>query len=55
MTAPRRREKAAAGLLLIVLGAFFVRTATAALVVSPATGLAISGFDPVAYFTDAKP
>ncbi len=55
MTAPRRREKPAAGLLLIVLGAFFVRTATAALVVSPATGLAISGFDPIAYFTDAKP
>lgn len=41
-------------LLLIVLGTGFVGTAAAALVVNPATGLAISGFDPVAYFTGTK-
>lgn len=55
MTAARRREKAARVLLLIVFGGLFVRAAAAALVVNPATGLAISGFDPVAYFTDSKP
>jgi YHS domain-containing protein len=54
MTAARRLEKAAQALLLAALAAFLVRTAAAALVVNPATGLAISGFDPVAYFTDAK-
>jgi hypothetical protein len=37
------------------MGLACVRTAAAALVVNPATGLAISGFDPVAYFSEAKP
>jgi len=54
MTAARRLEKAAPALLLVALGAFLLRTAAAAVVVNPATGLAISGFDPVAYFTEAK-
>ena len=42
MTAARRLEKAAAVLLLVALGLPLVRTAAPALVVIPATGLAIS-------------
>ena len=55
MTAARRREKAAAALLLAAFAALLVRGAAAAVTVNPATGLAISGFDPVAYFMDAQP
>ena len=54
MTAARRREKPAAALLLAVFAALLVRTAAAAVTVNPATGLAISGFDPVAYFIETK-
>jgi YHS domain-containing protein len=52
MTAARRLEKAAVALVLVLLSAAY--SAAAALVVNPATGLAISGFDPVAYFSEAK-
>jgi hypothetical protein len=36
-------------------GALPARAADGPIVVNPNTGLAISGFDPVAYFTDRKP
>ena len=63
MTAARQQRKsfAAFGLALgLVAGAFLaLGPARAAfddrIVVNPETGLAISGFDPVAYFTDHKP
>ena len=56
VTDVRRRGKAAAALLALVLGGVLLSAARgAALVVNSQTGLAISGFDPVAYFTDAKP
>jgi len=62
MTAGRQQRKArpaAAGAWLGILCAAFwagsVRAAEQPLVVNPNTGLAISGFDPVAYFTDDKP
>ncbi len=43
-------------LALTVIGARSVEArATQYVVVNPYTGLAISGFDPVAYFADAKP
>jgi hypothetical protein len=51
----------ALGLLagLVCTGGIFASAAPAAapepLVVNPNTGLALSGFDPVAYFTDGKP
>ena len=46
------------GLLLVALGFIIPPVGPAAaefIVVNPGTGLAISGFDPVAYFTDHKP
>jgi len=46
------------GLLLVALGLIVLPLAGSAadsIVVNPDTGLAISGFDPVAYFTDHKP
>ena len=46
------------GLLLVALGLTVLPLAGSAadsIVVNPDTGLAISGFDPVAYFTDHKP
>ena len=64
MTAARRRRKAALwpaalGLALAVWGGLLFVPAGAAttqrLVVDRHTGLALYGFDPVAYFTDAKP
>jgi hypothetical protein len=64
MTAARQQRKSrlALGVLLglaLTAGIFAPpasRAATAGpLVVNPDTGLAISGFDPVAYFTDGKP
>jgi hypothetical protein len=63
MTAARQRRKARYGLgPLIALGfcaGIAAPSARAAadepVVVNPNTGLAISGFDPVAYFTDRKP
>jgi hypothetical protein len=64
MTAARQQRKSplALGLTLgiAVCGAIFAPTAILAaasewIVVDAHTGLAISGFDPVAYFTDAKP
>jgi len=62
MTSPRQqrkaRRKAAAALLGMALayGSAAPRPLEAApVVVNPNTGLAISGFDSVAYFTDGKP
>ena len=64
MTAARQQRKSprALGLAfgLAVLGGIFLPPAILAapsdrIVVDAHTGLAISGFDPVAYFTDAKP
>jgi hypothetical protein len=55
MTARRQWEKSAAILLLVWLNGVYPQAAfSAPLVINPATGLAISGFDPVAYFTEAK-
>lgn len=68
MTSARQRRKASPGLGLILglvlalwldlSGGIALRAAPAdggPVVVNPNTGLAISGFDPVAYFTDRKP
>jgi hypothetical protein len=56
VTDVRQRGKAAATLLALVFGCVLLSPARGApLVVNSHTGLAISGFDPVAYFTDAKP
>ena len=62
MTAPRQQRKIrlAFGLLAALTCALTCATAAPAaapepLVVNPNTGLALSGFDPVAYFTDGKP
>jgi hypothetical protein len=56
VTDVRQRGKAAAALLALVFGCVLLSPARGApLVVNSQTGLAISGFDPVAYFTDAKP
>jgi hypothetical protein len=64
MTAGRQQRKSrpAFGLMLVfaVCGAVFASTGLRAsvtdrIVVNPHTGLAISGFDPVAYFAVAKP
>src|SRR5215471_9559087 len=64
MTAARRRRKRplwlpALGFLLAVLGGSILVPAGAAtterVVVDRHTGIALYGFDPVAYFTDAKP
>lgn len=67
MTAARRQRKpgrvailAKAGLGLLLLagvpsGREGQAATTEAIVVDPNRGLALSGFDPVAYFTDAKP
>jgi hypothetical protein len=61
MTAARRQRKIglALGLLAgLACGGVMPAVKAAApepLVVNPNTGLALSGFDPVAYFTDGKP
>ena len=58
MTAARQPEKPAFGRLLLglALAAGLVRAAAAEpLVVNADTGLALSGYDPVAYFTDRHP
>jgi hypothetical protein len=62
MTVGRQRRKArlAWGVLLGLLAWSgtcppSARAANVPIVVNPNTGLAISGFDPVAYFTDGKP
>jgi hypothetical protein len=56
VTDVRQRGKAAAALLALVSGGVLLSAARgAALVVNPQSGFAISGFDPVAYLTDAKP
>lgn len=66
MTAARQQRKAGAALAVglaawlawVAGGGIAVRAAPAGdepVVVNPKTGLAISGFDPVAYFTDRKP
>ena len=60
MTAARQPEKAGfwgiAALLAAALTLFGgIPAAADPLVVNPATGLALSGFDPVAYFTDRSP
>jgi hypothetical protein len=56
MTAPRHGAKAIA-LWLGLMGLLPSQPAAAEppLVVNMTTGLALSGFDPVAYFTDARP
>lgn len=63
MTAPRQQRKSRWPSVLLVLAllggipapAVAAASPTEPLVVNPHTGLAISGFDPVAYFTDGKP
>jgi len=58
MTAARQRENPVWVLLLsafLMLSSFVGRALATSPIVNPDTGLAISGFDPVAYFTDAKP
>src|SRR4249919_2380506 len=66
MSVQRRRRKlgrlaflAKTGLILLLLASLPLRLAQAAtterIVMDPNRGLALSGFDPVAYFTDAKP
>jgi len=56
VTDVRQRGKAAVALLGLLLGGALLCPALgAAFTVNPQTGLSISGFDPVAYFTDAKP
>jgi hypothetical protein len=57
MTAARRPEKWLPLLILLAVGAGISPqrlSAEPTLIVNAATGLAISGFDPVAYFTDNK-
>lgn len=57
MTAARQQRKRFGRLGALALAALALASTAVAgpqLVVSPQTGLAISGFDPVAYFTDAK-
>jgi hypothetical protein len=66
MTAARRRWKSAIGPVALGLGLILGMPAcfeagpagaatTERLVIDPHTGLALYGFDPVAYFTDVKP
>ena len=64
MTAARQQRKSRLGLGLVLAlnigGGIFASFGASAvradpLVVNPNTGLAISGFDPVAYFTEGKP
>jgi hypothetical protein len=63
MTSPRRQRKprlaAAIALGLAVSGGMLaprsLQAAGEPVVVNPNTGLALSGFDPVAYFTEGKP
>ena len=60
MTAARRQRKArpflgCLGLVCAGLWGIAAFAADEPLVINPNTGLAISGFDPVAYFTDGKP
>ncbi len=64
MTAARQQRKTSLVLGLAfgiaVLGGVFAAPASFAapndrIVIDPYTGIALSGFDPVAYFTDAKP
>jgi hypothetical protein len=61
MTAARRQRKralarfgAALALVFAVFGGAYAAATTERIVVDPQTGLAISGFDPVAYFTEAS-
>ena len=55
-TSPKRRRPAFIALLCTLLAASFAQGATTErLVTDRFTGLAIGGFDPVAYFTDAGP
>ena len=60
MTGPRRQQKRARAAVLMALLAWggisapWTPAAGAPLQVNAQTGLAISGFDPVAYFTDHK-
>ena len=66
MTPPRQQRKALARAVLLCVGfgfvlpGVFVNPAVAQapaerIVVNPNSGLGLSGFDPVAYFTDKKP
>lgn len=63
MTAARQQRKAFAAILALEIGVFGVifivrpvyASIDAPVVTNALTGLAISGFDPVAYFTDGKP
>src|ERR1700757_1865408 len=61
MTSPRQPRKAGHWAAPVLLGMALACGASAQLlqaapvVVNPNTGLAISGVDPVAYFTDGKP
>ena len=62
MTAARRKRKqycawilGAAGLVLAIASQVSVAATTEMIVVDWHTGLAIGGYDPVAFFTDGKP
>lgn len=61
MTSARRQRKlflglvAGFGLCAAMFAAPALQAAEGPVVVNPNTGLAISGFDPVAYFTDGEP
>jgi len=60
MTAPRQQRKTRLALGVLAGAAALAAYAASAgppepLVVNPNSGLALSGFDPVAYFTDGKP
>lgn len=66
MTAARRQRKASARLALLALGlslGSFLATGAASAqstrderaIINPNSGLGLSGFDPVAYFTDHRP
>jgi len=52
---PSAAALAAAALLSVLLTSLVSAATTERVVVDPRTGLAIHGFDPVAYFTDAAP
>jgi hypothetical protein len=59
MTSARQQRKSRLAVAVLiwfaVTGATLAQAVEKPILVNPNTGLAISGFDPVAYFTDGKP